>query len=109
MHILLPLFPRLSMDCIQNFRMHRALTIVEILAAIFGLLESDSNARNARVCRAWSDEALANVWRAVEPGVFRSLASMKVSGISYDGTVKLLVRFTLHWAQITKELTVGLL
>lgn len=89
--------------------MHRALAIVEILGTIFGLLQSDSNARNARVCRAWSDEALQNVWRAVQPGVFRSLASMKVSGISYDGAVKLLVRFTLHWAKITKELTVSLL
>ena len=42
-----------------------ALKICEIIALIFSFLDTQSNARNALVCKAWSDPALDNVWRNV--------------------------------------------
>lgn len=54
--------------------MHHVLGIAEILRCIFSLLDQDDNARNARVCKHWTDIALDFAWKHAHPGVFRSLA-----------------------------------
>lgn len=54
--------------------MHHVLDIAEILRHIFSLLEQDDNARNARVCKQWTDIAIDFAWEDAHPGVFRSLA-----------------------------------
>lgn len=64
--------------------MHRALSIPEILLQIFRNLDKPSNANNARVCRAWINFALDQVWRVVDLGVFRSLAPMVPSSEDED-------------------------
>ena len=43
----------------------RVLYIAEIVHRILGLMDRADNARNARVCVAWSDQALNLVWREV--------------------------------------------
>lgn len=72
--------------------MHRGLSIPEILMGIFQCLESDSNARNARVCRQWTDPALDETWRVAEPEVFGSLAPMQVTSSFPSKGVQSLVR-----------------
>lgn len=56
--------------------MHLALSIQEVLLRIFGLLPQACNARNARVCKAWSPVALDCLWRDIADvsDVFFSLA-----------------------------------
>lgn len=76
---------------VRTRSMHRALCIAEILARVFGLLEAGSNARNARVCKQWMDLALDAVWKAADPGVFRSLAPMEISNQSDANRAKALV------------------
>lgn len=80
--------------------MHRVLSIPEILMEIFRSLESDSNARNARVCRQWTDPALDETWRVAEPDLFRSLAPMRDRSTS--GPLRTLVR-TLSSLMIIKS------
>lgn len=43
----------------------RALQIPELLQRIFQFSEPEDNCTNARVCRTWSNEALAILWRSV--------------------------------------------
>lgn len=58
--------------------MHHILTVQEVVAHIFGFLDQASNARNARVCKAWSERALDKVWYEVSlPDVFLSLSPME--------------------------------
>lgn len=59
--------------------MDRFFAIPELLSQVFRLLEPPSNARNARVCRAWSGLALDEVWREANAGTFQSLAEMSPS------------------------------
>lgn len=58
--------------------MHHVLTVQEIIAHIFGFLDQRSNARNACVCKTWSECALDAVWYEVPlPNVFSSLSPME--------------------------------
>lgn len=50
----------------------------KLLRQIFDLLPRSQNARNAAVCRAWSEEALECVWQVVDAGVFGALGKMVV-------------------------------
>lgn len=61
--------------------MHRALMISELLIGVFTLLDQASNARNARVCKAWTEFALDKTWRKVDQRVFLSLVEAKVSSV----------------------------
>lgn len=68
--------------------MHHVLTVQEIITHIFGFLDQSSNARNARVCKTWSECALDAVWHEVPlPNVFSSLSPMKKQG--WKGLVSL--------------------
>lgn len=71
--------------------MHHALNVSEILRSIFVQLKRDSNARNARVCKQWSDVALDITWAVVAPEVFRALAPMIVSADDDDDDFEVLV------------------
>lgn len=50
--------------------------IPELLSQVFRLLDLPSNARNARVCKAWSGLALDEVWKEANAGTFQSLAGL---------------------------------
>lgn len=50
----------------------------KVLRRIFNLLPQSQNARNAAVCRSWTDEALECVWEIVHAGVFGALGKMVV-------------------------------
>lgn len=43
----------------------RALQMPELLQRIFQFSEPEDNNANARVCKTWSNEALAILWRSV--------------------------------------------
>lgn len=81
--------------------MHDVLTIPEILASVFGLLDKACNARNARVCKTWKEPALDIVWSEGRPKVFRSLAPTEVTK---TGGTKYLVCMISHSAPF-EELT----
>ncbi|PPQ76084.1 hypothetical protein CVT26_004591 [Gymnopilus dilepis] len=63
-------------------RSHRVLRIPELLDMIFGYLDPNSNAVNARVCRRWSDIALDTLWKEVDDlyRLFGLLAPLRVVG-----------------------------
>lgn len=73
--------------------MHRVLAIAEILRCIFGLLGKQSNARNARVCKAWSSIALDCVWESIEPSAFLALCPTNImESQNEDDDTKTVVR-----------------
>lgn len=72
--------------------MERFFSIPELLPLVFALLDPISNARNARVCKLWTDFALDEVWKIVHAGVFRSLVDMTPTA----NDPKLLVRSYCH-------------
>lgn len=62
--------------CIFNMSLqsHRALELgPELLSTVFGLLDRQSNAANARVCKVWCDVALDALWMHVDD-LFRLFA-----------------------------------
>lgn len=44
----------------------RVLVIPELLELVFSFLNAQDNARNARVCKAWTQVALDLLWREVD-------------------------------------------
>ncbi len=44
----------------------RVLVIPELLELVFSFLNAQDNARNARVCKAWTQVALDMLWRGVD-------------------------------------------
>ena len=58
--------------------MERVLRIPELLDIIFGMMDSASNATNARVCTLWSSRAFDVLWREVDlHRLFSFLAPLK--------------------------------
>ncbi|KAI0738351.1 hypothetical protein C8Q80DRAFT_1347940 [Daedaleopsis nitida] len=57
----------------------RVLNIPELLELIFSFLEVSDNARNARVCKSWTEVALDLLWREVDhlPRLLRILAPIE--------------------------------
>lgn len=55
----------------------------ELLHRIFLLLDPDSNVQNARVCKAWTDGALNEVWRDLDDWT-SALASLVGTVIDLD-------------------------
>ncbi|KAF9524767.1 hypothetical protein CPB83DRAFT_773231 [Crepidotus variabilis] len=66
--------------------MQKVLLIPELLDLIFGLVDTPSNAVNARVCKAWSSIALDALWREVDdlPRLFSLLAPLQRIGTTSE-------------------------
>lgn len=76
----------------------RVLEIPEILELIFSFLDDESNARNAAVCKRWSELALNTIWRDVSDvrRLFSILAPMRQVPTGRD--------YTDHWNHYVRRI-----
>ena len=82
-------------------RMHRVLSIPELLDMIFSFLPLPSNAVNARVCKRWSEIALDLLWRDVDDinRLFGTLAPLRKS--ARNEYVSEYFYLFIDWSQIS--------
>ncbi len=72
----------------MTLQSHRALETPELLSSIFGLLDRQSNEKNAQVCKSWFNVVVDELWGKVD-NLHRLLAILgPLKGDLFEGYVR---------------------